>query len=310
MKKYLTTATLAMILAIPAHAEWEYHQREDDLTDERYSWAKSPVAQGDPIRRTTINVRCREGNIDTFFIFDYLNLTHDEPHGVDLRYRFDSGEVEERRFTYSDSRQALFAKGGDWPYRLSSANILRVRYPYYRHGSVVVEYSLSESSKAIEKVLADCPPGEWEYEPDDGSLGNYWRNSYASSPKVVTRMGTATISIWCNISNIDSAESKKVRTSFYFDHLVRERGWPGLDSLNRVRLNIQFDGGIVEEAIFQKLDDSTGLTPVGSNWLERLSRSDILKVWYRLNGVPGDIEVTYPLGASSEAISKVLADCG
>ena len=290
MKKYLTTVALSMIFAIPAHAGWEYHQRGDDLTDEKYSWAESPAAQGNPIRRTSIMIRCREGNIDTFFTFDYLNLTGDKLHGVNLRYRFDSDEVEERWFTYSDSRQALFAKGGDWPYRLSEANILRIRYPYYRHGSVVVEYSLSESSKAVEKVLADCPPGEWKYEPDSGDLYGFM-NSYAKSPMLITRMGTATISIWCSISNI-SIESKEVRTSFYFDDLVRERGWQGLDSWDQVRFNVQFDGGAVEEAVFQKLDHSTGLTPVGANWLERLSRSDILKVWFRINGVPDSIEVT------------------
>ena len=190
MKKAVAIVVTCMLVG--AHAlgseagdAWHSSTDVDDFDGAKLVTAMSATVVGEPYRRATLIVQCKDGtDLDIYAVFDYLNLVGGTTHGIhfiDASWRKVADAPPSNfplRMLEGDSGKSLFLQvhyttwaGLAWrdnkvvfPRVLSqdlmSGSSFAIRLPYYGHGRAVVRWSLEGARRAVGEVYNACPHQE------------------------------------------------------------------------------------------------------------------------------------------------------
>ena len=173
------------VLGKDAGSAWRSSTDVDDFDGTRLVTATSATMVGEPYKRATLIVQCKNGtDLDIYAVFDYLNLVGGTTHGmhfIDASWRqaADAPPLNfPLRMLEGDSGKSLFLQvhyttwaGLAWrdnkvvfprvvSQDLMSGSSFAIRLPYYGHGRAVVRWSLEGARRAVGEVYNACPHQE------------------------------------------------------------------------------------------------------------------------------------------------------
>ena len=145
---------LAATLCGASAKAWEVHSETDDFDGTRRVIAFSPTTFGTPYRESNLVVRCTNGKtLDVVLLFDYLNTTD----GV-MMAKFNDEKPKRLWVSWRTGGKTLFVTGRTkyLAGKLLGARVFKVRFNYFAHGAVTIEYDMAGARPAIVNVLRAC----------------------------------------------------------------------------------------------------------------------------------------------------------
>lgn len=153
MLKRVLCAVVAAVTACAgeAAAQWRYSSERDKFDDTKTSFAQVTKTSG--VDLGALFVRCKAGSLEAYFSpDDYLG-----DDGVDVRYRVDSGEVEEEVWSTSTKGTAVFSPfPSSFGRELAAGSRIVIEANDFRGTANTWTFSLSGSGAAIARVFSDC----------------------------------------------------------------------------------------------------------------------------------------------------------
>lgn len=167
--------TFLIILPINATAvsTWSYHQDRDRLTNQPYSFAKSPLpssARYEPIR---LEVACKENNLQ--FVIDASSLIASQGRSFDVEYQVDKNppvtismkifaDSKRRGYTEEHAREIIDA--------ILTGQSIFIRVNTMLRQVLSAAIDLEGADQPVQQVLADC--GVEVSDKADGGAAYSW----------------------------------------------------------------------------------------------------------------------------------------
>ena len=159
-QKTLTTLLAALIIC-PVHAWadnlWSYHQKNDSLTNQTYSFAQSPLPRPGLYDDMMLDIVCQGNKLQA--VIDADDLITSQGNRFDLEYQIDKqAPVKIQMKTFADSKR----KGYTEEYAKHLADDLLTGQAVFIRINTMLRTVLSSSipldntAEPIKKVLADC----------------------------------------------------------------------------------------------------------------------------------------------------------
>ena len=167
-----------------SETQWAVTTDVDDFEGVTRITALSPPALGEPFRRSTIVVRCVDGQkLEAFFSYDYLNRLAGEENST-IKVKFGADKPQTLFVKQGISGKSLFVVTGyvafetlgvefsgdyAWDLRRRTPRMfvsmtrdaeqptLATRFGFHAVGNVTINYSLIGAKTAIDEVLEACP---------------------------------------------------------------------------------------------------------------------------------------------------------
>lgn len=159
----IAAVLLVMCATRPIDAQWRVRQTLDELTD-RVSVsvtrsADRPVVTRSGSRLPTIAIRCGSGTSVDVLVSYAVVLESDNDDWVPVRWRIDSGQVEEESWSLAKSRTTVFATAPNTlAEALSKGTLFRVEAPEWPTStSLVARFSLSGLTALLPKLPCWSP---------------------------------------------------------------------------------------------------------------------------------------------------------
>jgi hypothetical protein len=161
---------LALLIACPinvfADNTWSYHQESDNLTNQTYSFAQSPLPHPGLYDNLRLEIVCRENKLQV--VIDAENLIASQNSSFDLEYQIDEkSPVTVQMKTFPDSKRKgysdEFAKRIADDLLTGQAIFIRVKTMIRRILSSSIP--LDNAAVPIKHVFADCGIGLPNNEP-------------------------------------------------------------------------------------------------------------------------------------------------
>lgn len=145
----LVAVVVSAAAGAAAARAWPVYRSVDPLTDRRI--VRTVVLASN--QGAGLHVRCRDGQLNTFIVVaGYIG-----EDGSDLRWRIDSGPVEEEYWEASDGGDGIFAyDGAGFARGLIAGSRLVVEFENWRGQASQFVFSLAGSGAAIRQVFAAC----------------------------------------------------------------------------------------------------------------------------------------------------------
>jgi hypothetical protein len=158
---YSTAITLALLIACPLHASadntWSYHQISDDLTNQTYSFAQSPLPRPGLYDDIMLKIVCKENKLQAVIEAD--DLIASQGSSFDLEYQIDKKTpVTIQMKTFPDSKR----KGYSDEFAKRIADDMLTGQAIFIRVTTMIRTVLSSSmpldnaAEPIRHVLADC----------------------------------------------------------------------------------------------------------------------------------------------------------
>ena len=145
---------------------WTHECETDEMTDEKWCVASSPLVLGNPYHSSSLAMKCWDyGHVEVYTYLDYINLTKGEfeqwPSGKVVRklgmlVRYDDEKASYANFYVDDSFSSWVSGRWEAMRKIIKHNVVKIQYPFYRDGNVVVTYNLAGANDAIRASLTGC----------------------------------------------------------------------------------------------------------------------------------------------------------
>lgn len=156
-------ATTIALTAAPAHAEWDFNEIVDPMSDARRGIANTPSG---PIVLVVKCDRNGPGTIYLSFIADqYLGGTS-RNSGRDIQFRIDGAPAERISARHDGRTASIFnlspdRSGGQFLRRIVDASELTISLTNFRYESTVHVIDVSGARAAITQVAQTCNDTDW-----------------------------------------------------------------------------------------------------------------------------------------------------
>lgn len=155
---------LALLIALPinvlAAGGWSYQQDRDRLTNQSYSYARSPLpssAQYEPIR---LEVACKENKLQ--FVVDSNSLIASQGRSFDVEYQVDKKPpvtISMKTFANSKRRGYTEEHAREIIDDILSGQSIFIRVNTMIKQVLTAAIALDDAAQPIQQVLADCGVG-------------------------------------------------------------------------------------------------------------------------------------------------------
>ncbi|MGR8933609.1 MAG: hypothetical protein ACU837_04375 [Gammaproteobacteria bacterium] len=157
---------LALLFFLPANAFaviqlqpdiWSYHQEWDKLTNQSYSYARSPLPRRELYDNLRLEIGCKENKL--FFIIDANSLITSPGRTFDVDYQIDKKQpVTIQMKTFADTKRKGYAEEQA---RSVAEDILTGQSMFVRVHTMIQRvltgaFPLDDAAEPIKKVFADC----------------------------------------------------------------------------------------------------------------------------------------------------------
>ena len=152
---------LGLLIACPLNAladnAWSYHQESDSLTNQTYSFARSPLPRPGLYDNIRLEIVCKENKLQA--VIDADKFIASQGRSFDLEYQIDEKTpVMVQMKTFPDSKRKGYSD--DFAKRVAddmlSGKAIFIRVNTMLRTVLSSSISLDNADKPIKHVLADC----------------------------------------------------------------------------------------------------------------------------------------------------------
>lgn len=168
---------LALLIALPIDAlaagGWSYQQERDRLTNQSYSYARSPLPSSAQYELIRLEVACKENKLQ--FVVDSNSLIASQGRSFDVEYQVDKKPPATISMkTFSDSKRRGYTEEHA---REIIVDILSGQSIFIRVNTMIKQVltaaiTLEGAGQPIQQVLADCGVGASE--KNEGEAAYSW----------------------------------------------------------------------------------------------------------------------------------------